>query len=239
MIELQNVTKIYKTGEVETIALKNINLKINKGEFISIMGPSGSGKSTLMHIIGLLDRPTSGIYLLDNQDVSKLDDDKLATLRNKKIGFVFQAFFLLPRKNVLENVILPSIYADMPVNLRKEKAIEALKAVAFPLDFIYHYPNQLSGGMMQRVAIARALMNDPEIILADEPTGNLDTKTGEVVLHTFQKLNIEKGITIVLITHEEYVAEHAEKIIRIRDGEIISEEKVQNRKILYNNNENK
>jgi len=239
MIELQNISKIYKNGEVETVALKNINLKINKGEFISIMGPSGSGKSTLMHIIGLLDRPTSGKYLLNGQDVSKLKDEELAKLRNKKIGFVFQAFFLLPRKNVLENVILPSIYSDLNSSLRKEKAIECLKDSAFPLDFIYHYPNQLSGGMMQRVAIARALMNDPEIILADEPTGNLDTKTGEIVLHTFQKLNIEKGITVVLITHEEYVAEHAEKIIRIRDGEIIDEEKVKNRKILYHNNENK
>ncbi len=239
MIELQNISKIYKNGEIETVALKNINLKINKGEFISIMGPSGSGKSTLMHIIGLLDRPTSGTYILDGQDVSKLKDEELAKLRNKKIGFVFQAFFLLPRKNVLENVILPSIYSDLNPFQRKEKAIECLKESAFPLDFIYHYPNQLSGGMMQRVAIARALMNDPEIILADEPTGNLDTKTGEVVLHTFQKLNIEKGITVVLITHEEYVAEHAEKIIRIRDGELISEEKVKNRKILYHNNENK
>ncbi|GBD34314.1 putative ABC transporter ATP-binding protein YknY [bacterium HR35] len=239
MIELQNISKIYKNGEIETVALKNINLKINKGEFISIMGPSGSGKSTLMHIIGLLDRPTSGTYILDGQDVSKLKDEELAKLRNKKIGFVFQAFFLLPRKNVLENVILPSIYSDLNPSQKKEKAIECLKESAFPLDFIYHYPNQLSGGMMQRVAIARALMNDPEIILADEPTGNLDTKTGEVVLHTFQKLNIEKGITVVLITHEEYVAEHAEKIIRIRDGELISEEKVKNRKILYHNNENK
>ncbi|GIW67028.1 MAG: macrolide export ATP-binding/permease protein MacB [Candidatus Parcubacteria bacterium] len=238
MIELQNITKIYKTGEVETIALKNINLKINKGDFVSIMGPSGSGKSTLMHIIGLLDKPTGGTYILDGQDISKLNDDELAKLRNKKIGFVFQAFFLLPRKNVLENVILPSIYSDLAPFLRKERAIESLKASAFPMDFIYHYPNQLSGGMMQRVAIARALINDPEIILADEPTGNLDTKTGEIVLHTFQKLNIEKGITIVLITHEEYVAEHAEKIIRIRDGEIINEEEVENRKILYHNNEN-
>ncbi|GIW67674.1 MAG: macrolide ABC transporter ATP-binding protein [Candidatus Parcubacteria bacterium] len=238
MVELKNINKIYKTGEIETIALKNINLKINKGEFVSIMGPSGSGKSTLMHIIGLLDRPTSGTYILDGQDISKLNDDELARLRSKKIGFVFQAFFLLPRKNVLENVSLPSIYSEIPINIRKEKAIECLKASAFPLNFIYHYPNQLSGGMMQRVAIARALMNDPEIILADEPTGNLDTKTGEIVLHTFQKLNLEKGITIVLITHEEYVAEHAEKIIRIRDGEIINEEKVKNRKILYHNNEN-
>jgi len=238
MIELRNITKIYKNDAVETVALKDVSLKINKGEFVAIMGPSGSGKSTLMHIIGLLDKPTSGEYFLEDQDVSRLDENTLAKLRNKKIGFVFQAFFLLTRKNVLENVILPSLYSDMDHKLRKEKAIECLKSSAFPLDFIYHYPNQLSGGMMQRVAIARALMNDPEIILADEPTGNLDTKTGEVVMHTLQKLNLEKGLTVVLITHEEYIAEHAEKIIKIKDGQIVGEEKVKNRKILIHNNEN-
>jgi len=238
MIELKNINKIYKNDAVETVALKNINLKINKNEFLAIMGPSGSGKSTLMHIIGLLDKPTSGEYFLEGQDVSKLDDNTLAKLRNKKIGFVFQSFFLLSRKNVLENVILPSLYSDLDPALRKEKAIKCLESSAFPLDFIYHYPNQLSGGMMQRVAIARALMNDPEIILADEPTGNLDTKTGEFVMHTLQKLNLEKGITVVLITHEEYIAEHAEKIIKIRDGQIIGEEIVKNRKVLIHNNEN-
>jgi len=237
MIELKNITKVYKTGEVETVALKNINLKIEKGEFVAIMGPSGSGKSTLMHIIGLLDRPTDGEYFLDGINVNKLNDNDLAKLRNKKIGFVFQAFYLLPRKNVLENVILPTIYGGLNSKLREKKAKEVLKASAFPENFIYHYPNQLSGGMMQRVAIARALINDPEIILADEPTGNLDTKTGEIIMHTLQKLNLEKGITIVLITHEEYIAQHAEKIIKIRDGEIIAEEKVKNRKILYHNNE--
>jgi len=236
MIELKNITKVYKTGEVETVALKNINLKIEKGEFVAIMGPSGSGKSTLMHIIGLLDRPTDGEYFLDGINVNKLNDNDLAKLRNKKIGFVFQAFYLLPRKNVLENVILPTIYGGLNSKLREKKAKEVLKASAFPENFIYHYPNQLSGGMMQRVAIARALINDPEIILADEPTGNLDTKTGEIIMHTLQKLNLEKGITIVLITHEEYIAQHAEKIIKIRDGEIIAEEKVKNRKILYHNN---
>ncbi len=237
MIELKNVTKIYKTGEVETIALKNINLKINKGEFVAIMGPSGSGKSTLMHIIGLLDRPTNGEYFLEGINTNNLNDNELAKLRNKKIGFVFQAFYLLPRKNVLENVILPAIYAGLDSNLREQKAKEALKLAAFPEKFIYHRPNQLSGGMMQRVAIARALVNEPEIILADEPTGNLDTKTGEIIMHTLQKLNIEKRITVVLITHEEYIAEHAERIIKIKDGEIIGEEKVKNRKILYHNNE--
>ncbi len=237
MIELKNITKVYKTGEVETTALKNINLKIERSEFVAIMGPSGSGKSTLMHIIGLLDRPTSGEYFLEGINVNRLSDNELANLRNKKIGFVFQAFYLLPRKNVLENVILPTIYSGLDQELREKKAKKALKDSAFPENFIYHYPNQLSGGMMQRVAIARALVNDPEIILADEPTGNLDTKTGEVIMHTLQKLNLEKGITIVLITHEEYIAQHAEKIIKIRDGEIIAEEKVKNRKILYYNNE--
>lgn len=237
MIELKNITKIYKTGEVETIALKNISLKIERGEFVAIMGPSGSGKSTLMHIIGLLDRPTSGEYFLEEVNINNLNDDELANLRSKKIGFVFQSFYLLPRKNVLENVILPTIYAGLARKLREEKAKEALKAAAFPESFIYHYPNQLSGGMMQRVAIARALVNDPEIILADEPTGNLDTKTGEVIIHTLQKLNLEKGITVVLITHEEYIAQHAERIIKLKDGEIIDEEKVKNRKILYHNNE--
>ncbi len=237
MIELRNVTKIYKTGELKIIVLKDVNLKINKGEFIAIMGPSGSGKSTLMHIIGLLDKPTSGEYFLEGINVNNLNDNELANLRNKKVGFVFQAFYLLPRKNVLENVMLPIIYGNIVPELREQKAREVLKAAAFPENFIYHYPNQLSGGMMQRVAIARALVNDPEIILADEPTGNLDTKTGEIIIHTLQKLHLEKGITIVLITHEEYIARHSERIIKIKDGEIISEEKVKNRKILYHNNE--
>jgi putative ABC transport system ATP-binding protein len=238
MIQLKNITKIYKNDAVETIAVKDINLKVNKGEFVAITGPSGSGKSTLMHIIGLLDKPTSGEYFLEGQDVSKLDENTLAKIRNKKIGFVFQAFFLLARKTVLENVILPSIYSDLESSSRKEKALKSLESAAFPMNFIDYYPNQLSGGMMQRVAIARALMNDPEIILADEPTGNLDTKTGEFVMHTLQKLNLEKGITVVLITHEDYIAKHAQKIIKMRDGTIIEEEIVKNRKVLIHNNEN-
>jgi putative ABC transport system ATP-binding protein len=238
MIQLKNITKIYKNDAVETIAVKDINLKVNKGEFVAITGPSGSGKSTLMHIIGLLDKPTSGEYFLEGQDVSKLDENTLAKIRNKKIGFVFQAFFLLARKTVLENVILPSIYSDLEFSLRKEKALRSLESAAFPMNFIDYYPNQLSGGMMQRVAIARALMNDPEIILADEPTGNLDTKTGEFVMHTLQKLNLEKGITVVLITHEDYIAKHAQKIIKMRDGRIIEEEIVKDRKVLIHNNEN-
>lgn len=235
MIKLENITKIYKTGSFETIAVKNISLEIRKGEFIAVMGPSGSGKSTLMHILGCLEKPTSGKYFLENIDISLLSDKDLADIRNRKIGFVFQAFFLLSRKNVLENVILPSLYANNSWSFkkRKERALECLEATAFPLDFIYHRPNQISGGMMQRVAIARALINDPEIILADEPTGNLDTKTGEIVLHTLQKLNSEKNISIILITHEEDVAKHAERIIKIKDGEKVEDLKVANRIQLY------
>lgn len=235
MIELKNISKIYRNDSFETVALKNINLKIEKGEFVAIMGASGSGKSTLMHIMGLLDRPTQGEYFLAGTNISDLSDDKLAEIRNKKIGFVFQAFYLLPKKDVINNVILPSLYADLDQHLRIEKAKACLESVAFPEKFIHYYPNQLSGGMMQRVAIARALMNDPEIILADEPTGNLDTKTGEVVIHTFQKLNFEKDITIVLITHEEYIAEHAERIINLKDGRIISQEKIKQRNLLIHN----
>lgn len=233
IIKLENISKIYKNNSsIETVALRNINLEINKGEFVSIMGPSGSGKSTLMHIIGLLDSPTEGRYLLEGNDVSNLSEDILAEIRNRKIGFVFQAFYLLSRKNVIENVILPSLYADYSHSLRRQKALKCLEAVAFPEKFIHHYPNQLSGGMMQRVAIARALMNDPEIILADEPTGNLDTKTGEAVIATFQRLNKERGLTIIIITHEEYIAEHTERIIILRDGQIIAENKVLNSRSL-------
>jgi putative ABC transport system ATP-binding protein len=234
MIVCENITKIYKNGDIETVALKNISLKINEGEFVAIMGPSGSGKSTLMHILGCLDSPTSGKYFLDGEDVSKLNDDELAEIRNKKIGFVFQAFNLLPRTTVLRNVELPLIYAGISPKQREERAKQALRDSAFPDKFWYHYSNQLSGGMMQRVAIARSLVNDPKIILADEPTGNLDTKTGEMVLETFQTLNRKQGRTIVLITHEPYIAEHAERIIRIRDGELIDDSKNHNQKIINN-----
>jgi len=234
MIVCENITKIYKNEDIETVALKNISLKIKEGEFVAIMGPSGSGKSTLMHILGCLDSPTSGKYFLDGEDVSKLNDDELAEIRNKKIGFVFQAFNLLPRTTVLRNVELPLIYAGISPKQREERAKQALKESAFPDKFWYHYSNQLSGGMMQRVAIARSLVNDPKIILADEPTGNLDTKTGEIVLETFQTLNQKQGRTIVLITHEPYIAEHAERIIRIRDGELIDDSKNHNQKIINN-----
>jgi putative ABC transport system ATP-binding protein len=232
MIKLENITKIYKNFDVETVALKNINLEIKEGEFVAIMGPSGSGKSTLMHILGCLDRPTSGRYFLEGRDVSTLNDDELAEIRKRKIGFVFQAYNLLPRIKVIEQVELPLVYAGVKPKERREKAIQALKASAFPDNFWYHYPNQLSGGMQQRVAIARALVNDPILILADEPTGNLDTKTGEIVLDTFQKLNFEFKKTIVLVTHEEYVAKHAERIVLIRDGEIIDDFKVKDRIII-------
>jgi putative ABC transport system ATP-binding protein len=234
MIVCENITKIYKNEDIETVALKNISLKINEGEFVAIMGPSGSGKSTLMHILGCLDSPTSGEYFLDGEDVSKLNDDELAEIRNKKIGFVFQAFNLLPRTTVLRNVQLPLIYAGINPKQREERAKQALKESAFPDKFWYHYSNQLSGGMMQRVAIARSLVNDPKIILADEPTGNLDTKTGEMVLETFQTLNQKQGRTIVLITHEPYIAEHAERIIRIRDGELVDDSKNHNQRIINN-----
>lgn len=228
MIECKDIVKIYKTGDTETAVLKKISFKIDKGEFVAIMGPSGSGKSTLMHILGALDSPTSGAYLLDNQDVSKLSDDELAGVRKKKIGFIFQAYNLLPRATVLRNVMLPLMYAGVPREERASKAKESLRSAGLPEDRWNHLSNQLSGGQMQRVAIARALVNNPAIILADEPTGNLDTKTGEVVLDTFQRLNSEFGRTIILITHERYVAEHANRIIHIRDGEIVQDEKIIN-----------
>lgn len=238
MIECKNIAKVYKSGEIETHALKNASFKINDGEFVAIMGPSGSGKSTLMHIIGCLDTPTSGQYLFDNKDVSRLSDDELADIRMQKIGFVFQAFNLLPRATVLRNVTLPLIYAGVQKEEREKLAREALQGSAFPENFWNHYSNQLSGGMMQRVAIARALVNNPTLVLADEPTGNLDTKTGEVVLATFQRLHQEQGRTIILITHEPYVAEHAERIINIRDGNIVEDNRVKNQRIINNHNHN-
>lgn len=235
MIECRHISKIYKTGDVETRALKDISFVIKDGEFVAIMGPSGSGKSTLMHIIGCLDVPSSGHYFFDEKDVSKLSDDELADIRMKKIGFVFQAFNLLPRATVLRNVMLPLVYAGVSNEEREGHAKEALRGAAFPEEFWSHYSNQLSGGMMQRVAIARALVNNPTFVLADEPTGNLDTKTGEIVLDTFQRLHTEQGRTIVLITHEQYVAEHAERIIHIRDGAILDDDQVKHRRITNHN----
>lgn len=232
MIECKNISKTYQSGDIETRALKNISFQVNDGDFVAIMGPSGSGKSTLMHILGCLDTPSTGQYIFNGKDTAKLSDDELAGLRRQKIGFVFQSFNLLPRATVLRNVALPLVYADVAAEEREKRARQALKQAAFPEEFWNHLSNQLSGGMMQRVAIARALVNNPALVLADEPTGNLDTKTGEAVLETFQRLHSEQGRTIIIITHEPYVAEHAERIIHIRDGNIINDEKVKQRKLV-------
>lgn len=221
MITCKNLTKDYIDGDNVTNVLKGVSFTIKKGEFVAIMGPSGSGKSTIMNILGLLDVPTSGTYHLDDKDVSKLTDDEQASIRANKIGFVFQSFNLLPRTTVLRNVMLPLTYLNMPVADREERAKNALISAGFPEDKWSNLSNQLSGGQIQRVAIARALVNDPAIILADEPTGNLDTKTGEIVLATFKRLNKEEGRTIILITHEPDVAAHADRTIHVRDGNIL------------------
>jgi putative ABC transport system ATP-binding protein len=223
MIEIKNIRKTYKTGDVEFEALKGVSFNIKDGEFVAIMGPSGSGKSTLMHILGALDNPTSGAYLLDNKDVSSLSDDELADIRKNKIGFVFQSFNLLPRTTVLRNVILPLVYAGVDVNEREMRAKKSLLLAGLDEGHFHNLSNQLSGGQIQRVAIARALVNEPSLILADEPTGNLDSKTSEIVLGTFQRLNKELGRTIVLITHEPDIAEHADRILLIKDGILLSD----------------
>lgn len=223
LIKLKNIFKEYDNGGVITRVLNNINLEIEEGEFIAIMGPSGSGKSTLMHIIGFLDRSTSGRYIFSEEDTDNFTDDELAHIRNEKIGFVFQSFNLLPRTTVLDNVILPLFYSKTKTGL-EDKAKKALEAVDLK-DRMYHLSNQISGGQKQRVAIARALICDPKVIFADEPTGNLDSKSGSTVMNILEKLN-DEGRTIILVTHDEEVAMHAKRIVTIRDGEIVDDKVV-------------
>lgn len=230
MIELRNVTKTYETGKISFQALKGIDLKINEGEFTGILGPSGSGKSTLMNILGCLDRATTGTYEMDGRDISKLRDQELAHIRNKKIGFVFQSFNLLPRLTIFENVELPMIYAGVPLGERKLRAAEALTKVGL-LDWAKHRPNEISGGQKQRVAIARAICNNPRIIMADEPTGNLDSKSALDIMRIFQSLN-DEGRTIIMITHEKENIQYLKRVITFRDGSIIEDREVYERKVL-------
>ncbi|QIB27467.1 ABC transporter ATP-binding protein [Caloranaerobacter azorensis] len=224
MIKLEGLTKVYKMGNVSVTALKDINLNIEKEEFIAIMGPSGSGKSTLMNILGCLDKPTKGKYILDGVSIQGLNDDELAMIRNRKIGFVFQAFNLLSRTTALKNVELPMMYAGVSAKERRKRAIELLEKVGLG-DRINHKPNEMSGGQRQRVAIARALVNNPAIILADEPTGNLDTKSGEEIMDIFENLNKE-GVTIVIVTHEPDIAQKAKRVVTFRDGVIIEDRQI-------------
>jgi ABC-type lipoprotein export system ATPase subunit len=222
IIALEDIHKVYDTGEVKVPALRGVSLRVEQGDFIAIMGASGSGKSTLMNLIGCLDRPTSGVYRFDGQDVGKLSRAEQAHLRNKKIGFVFQGFNLLKRHSALENVAMPLLYAGVSAWQRRKRALEMLKLVGLA-DRAHHMPNQLSGGQQQRVAIARALVNRPQLILADEPTGNLDSKTSEEILAEFQRLHREQGLTIVMVTHESDIAAHARRLVTMRDGLVESD----------------
>jgi putative ABC transport system ATP-binding protein len=224
IIQLENMTKVYKVGETRVHALRGITYSIKAGEFLAVMGPSGSGKSTLMNIIGCLDKPTEGLYYLEREEISTFDKNKLARIRNEKIGFVFQTFNLLSRTTALENTELPLLYSRVPSKKAKELALQALSAVGLE-GRENHRTNQLSGGEQQRVAIARSLVNNPSLLLADEPTGNLDTKTGEEIMDVFTRLNQEKNITVILVTHDPEIAQVAHHRIYLRDGQIIREEK--------------
>lgn len=226
VIDARDLTKVYQMGEeVQVHALCGASMQVGAGELVAIMGPSGSGKSTLMNILGCLDQPTSGAYYLEGVAVDSLDDDELAQIRGNKIGFVFQTFNLLPRASALSNVVLPLIYSGMDSRQRRERAIAALEVVGLG-DRLHHRPNELSGGQQQRVAIARALVNDPSIILADEPTGNLDSKSGMEIMAVVQRLNEERGITTIFVTHEPQIAQHTQRIIRISDGRIVDDQPV-------------
>lgn len=225
MINIEGLNKIYQTGDIKVHALRDVTFEIKTGEFVAVMGPSGSGKSTLMNIIGCLDRPTGGSYILDREEIASLDGVQLANIRNRKIGFVFQTFNLLPRLTALRNVELPMLYARVPRDERRNRAMEALTRVGLA-DRVHHRPNELSGGQKQRVAIARALVNRPAVILADEPTGNLDTCSGEEIIDIFQELNRE-GVTVLLVTHEREIGEHTGRIISFRDGRLVKDEQVE------------
>jgi len=224
LIQIENLTKVYGKGEIAVHALCRVSAEVEEGEFVAVMGPSGSGKSTLMNILGCLDRSTEGAYILDGQDVSRLNKDQLAGVRNKKIGFVFQAYNLLPRLTAVKNVMMPMLYnghGSLTDRQRHERAVHVLESVGLG-DRVHHRPNELSGGQQQRVAIARALVNNPAIILADEPTGNLDTRSGEEIMALLDELH-EKGVTIVMVTHELDIAEHAQRVIYLVDGQVISD----------------
>ena len=225
LIEIRDLVKVYEMGDVQVRALDGVSFTVETGEFVAIMGPSGSGKSTLMNLIGCLDTPSSGTYRLNDHEVSRLDDDELAHIRNREIGFVFQTFNLLSRASALENVEVPLVYAGVPRQERRRRAKEMLAMVGLG-DRMHHQPNELSGGQRQRVAVARALVNNPSLLLADEPTGNLDSRTGDEIMALFDELN-RKGNAIVLVTHEEDIARHAKSVVRLRDGKIVEEQRPQ------------
>jgi putative ABC transport system ATP-binding protein len=224
MIEIEDITKVYRMGDMELRALDGVSLRVDPGDWVAIMGPSGSGKSTLMNVIGCLDQPTSGSYKLDDQEVGRMNDEQLAAVRNRKVGFVFQTFNLLSRTSALQNVELPLTYAGVGVRDRRARAVAALERVGLG-DRLHHRPNELSGGQQQRVAIARALINEPAIILADEPTGNLDSRAGAEIMEIFHQLHAQ-GMTIVMVTHDEGIGSQRERIVRIKDGQITSDERL-------------